>query len=132
MTQQEFEARTTVKVNASEFEAIHSVYMASDMDKDAFCTMWCKMNASRVKAAKRAAKQQATMDKLVSMMMFNPEWSDTEHYNTIAAPELSDSDKALLASVGIMVVEEPNDKGFLRYKRFGELRNEIHELLKTA
>lgn len=132
MTQQEFEARATVKVSATEFEAINTVYMASDIDKDEFCTMWRKINASRVKASKEAAKKQATMDKLVSMMMFNPEWSDTEHYNTIAAPELSDSEKSLLASVGIMVVEEPSDKGFLRYKRFGELRNEIHELLKIA
>lgn len=132
MTQQEFEARTAVKVNAREFEAIHSVYMASDIEKDEFCAMWCKMNASRVKAAKRAAKRQATMGKLASMVMRNAEWSDTEHYNTIAAPVLTDTEKALLASAGITVVEEPNGKGFLRYKRFGELRQEIHELLKTA
>lgn len=55
MTQQEFFDRTMVKVSEQEFMAIHIVYTASDLDKDAFCKAWCKMNATRVKTAKRVA-----------------------------------------------------------------------------
>ena len=52
MTQQEFFNRTGVEVSNNEFFAIHEVYCNSDLDKDDFCKMWCKMNQSRVKAAK--------------------------------------------------------------------------------
>ena len=52
MTQQEFESRTQVKVSINEWLAIDQIYSLSDVDKDTFCKLWCKMNASRVKAAK--------------------------------------------------------------------------------
>ena len=52
MTQQEFFNRTGVEVSNDEFFSIHEVYCNSDLDKDEFCKMWCKMNASRVKNAK--------------------------------------------------------------------------------
>lgn len=66
MTQQEFETRTQVNVSWKEFDAINEVYMNGDLDKDAFCKMWCKMNASRVLAAKidriAAEYEQANRD----------------------------------------------------------------------
>ena len=52
MTKQEFKNRTHVEVSDNEFEAINIVYEESDLQKDEFCKMWCKMNASRVKAAR--------------------------------------------------------------------------------
>ena len=52
MTKQEFTARVNVNVNDSEYEHIEAVYVASDLDKDAFCKLWVKKNESRVKAAK--------------------------------------------------------------------------------
>ena len=52
MTKQEFTNRTMVEVSNYEFDAINEVYMHSDLDKDQFCKMWCKMNATRVKNAK--------------------------------------------------------------------------------
>lgn len=55
---QEFTNRVKVQVSAEEFEAINTVYMASDLNKDEFCAMWRKMNASRVKAAKEAERLQ--------------------------------------------------------------------------
>lgn len=58
MTQQEFFERTKVQVSDNEFWAIHSVYAYSELDKDDFCKMWCKMNATRVKAAKTQIKRQ--------------------------------------------------------------------------
>lgn len=55
MTQQEFTSLTGVRVDEREFDAIHIVYMASDMDKFDFCNTWCKMNKSRVRSAKEQA-----------------------------------------------------------------------------
>lgn len=59
MTQQEFTQRTNVEVSNKEFDAINEVYMNSEVDKDEFCKMWCKMNQKRVKAAIEAEKAQA-------------------------------------------------------------------------
>ena len=47
MTKQEFIQRAIVKVSDDEFNAINTVYMASNVDKDTFCAMWRKMNSSR-------------------------------------------------------------------------------------
>lgn len=64
MTYTEFVNRTKVDVKGYEFDAIHTVYMASDLDKDEFCKMWCKMNASRVERAKEQAKKEAKNQKI--------------------------------------------------------------------
>lgn len=63
MLQKEFEDRTGVTVTTDEYLAIDTVYMASDLDKDEFCKMWCKMNASRIKAAKKSIAEKAAKDK---------------------------------------------------------------------
>ena len=131
MTIQEFQSRTQVRVNAAEFESINNVYMNADVDKDVFCKMWCKMNASRVKAAKKEIKKQQTIDKVLSMMMVNPEWSDVEHYNTIAVSVLSEKEQNLLESIGISLASEPDNNGFRHFKRFSELRPEINAFLKA-
>ena len=64
MTQQEFTSRTLVEVSTEEFWAINEVYNNSDIDKDEFCKMWRKMNASRVAAAKAQAKAQAKQERI--------------------------------------------------------------------
>ena len=132
MTIQEFQSRTQVSVDVSEFESITTVYMQSDVDKDTFCKMWRKMNATRVMAAKGQAKKQQTIDKVFSMVMTNPEWTDVEHYNDIAVAVLSSNDKALIESIGISLESEPDNNGFRHFKRFRELRPEINAFLKTA
>lgn len=132
MTIQEFQLRTQVSVDVSEFESITTVYMQSDVDKDTFCKMWCKMNATRVMAAKEQAKKQQTIDKVFSMVMTNPEWTDVEHYNDIAVAVLSSKDKALIESIGISLESEPDNNGFRHFKRFRELRPEINAFLKNA
>ena len=106
--------------------------MQSDVDKDTFCKMWCKMNATRVMAAKEQAKKQQTIDKAFSMVMTNPEWTDVEHYNDIAVAVLSSKDKALIESIGISLESEPDNNGFRHFKRFRELRPEINAFLKNA
>ena len=132
MTIQEFQSRTQVSVDVSEFESITTVYMQSDVDKDTFCKMWRKMNATRVMAAKGQAKKQQTIDKVFSMVMTNPEWTDVEHYNDIAVAVLSSKDKALIESIGISLESEPDNIGFRHFKRFSELRPEINAFLKNA
>ena len=132
MTIQEFQSRTQVSVDVSEFESITTVYMQSDVDKDTFCKMWCKMNATRVMAAKEQAKKQQTIDKVFSMVMTNPEWTDVEHYNDIAVAVLSSKDKALIESIGISLESEPDNNRFRHFKRFRELRPEINAFLKNA
>jgi len=57
MTQQEFFNRTGVEVSNDEFFAIHEVYCNSELDKDEFCKMWCKMNKTRVQNAKIEHRQ---------------------------------------------------------------------------
>lgn len=132
MTIQEFQSRTQVSVDVSEFESITTVYMQSDVDKDTFCKMWRKMNATRVMAANEQAKKQQTIDKVFSMVMTNPEWKDVEHYNDIAVAVLSSKDKALIESIGISLESEPDNNGFRHFKRFRELRPEINAFLKNA
>lgn len=57
MTRNEFETRTGVQVTDTEFWSINEVYNNSDVDKDEFCRLWCKMNPVRVATA-RAAKTE--------------------------------------------------------------------------
>ena len=64
MTKQEFENRTLVNVSFDEYEHIEAVYLASDLDKDEFCKMWCKMNKSRVNKAKEAIKETKRIESM--------------------------------------------------------------------
>lgn len=106
MTYKEFETRA-MAVSNEEFEHIHAVYMESDLDKDEFCKVWCKMNARRVKMYKaaQAAKEAAERlrDKLANIAMkirFSGRW------DCIADNELSESEKRTLAEVGISIEEK--------------------------
>ena len=47
-----------VEVSNNEFWAINEVYNNSDLNKDEFCKMWCKMNKSRVELAKMELKRR--------------------------------------------------------------------------
>lgn len=58
MTKQEFENRVKMIVTDNEFDAINTVYMNSDFDKDEFCTMWRKMNRKRIAAYKEQLKAE--------------------------------------------------------------------------
>lgn len=88
MTQREFTQRTLVEVSAEEFNAIHVVYLASDLDKDEFCKVWCKMNKTRIQAAKVARKKanerynrctqllaiMQTLDMMMEQYRYGSEW----------------------------------------------------------
>ena len=58
MTQQEFEQRVGMSVNATEYASIENVYMASDLDKDAFCILWEKMKLQKSCKSERRANNQ--------------------------------------------------------------------------
>ena len=56
MTQQEFQERVKMTVSAEEYDAIETVYLTCDLNKDEFCKMWVQMNKSRVERAIKEAK----------------------------------------------------------------------------
>lgn len=62
MTQNEFTQFTGVQVSNDEFWAINEVYNNSEVTKEEFCQMWCKLNPTRVKNAKteKAIKERNT------------------------------------------------------------------------
>lgn len=58
MLYSEFFERTGVSVDSKEYAAIEEVYYHFSGSKDEFCTWWCKLNADRVKAAKKAREER--------------------------------------------------------------------------
>lgn len=72
MTQQEFETRVKVQVNVKEFYAINEVYMNCDLDKDAFCKQWVRMNKKHIaqlKAAEAAQKAKQALNSKLRMLL---------------------------------------------------------------
>lgn len=51
------------------YDIIEPMYMRSDVDKDEFCAMWRKMNSSRVKQAKAAAKRVGELRKMIDKLL---------------------------------------------------------------
>lgn len=109
MTLQEFENRVKMTVSADEFDAIHVVYMASDLDKDEFCAMWRKMNRKRIARAKAEAKKQAEeqMKRDCTFALFNKlrRYSFDEKITLLAPTVLNEKECCLLENVGIAIKE---------------------------
>lgn len=105
MTQKEFEIRA-MEVTSKEFESINMVYMYSDLDKDEFCKMWCKMNYKRVKAYKEA-KRKAEMDADNKSKVFDiyqnlyTGLTYDQKFSLMATQVLKKDEKAFLDSIGI-------------------------------
>lgn len=72
MTRNEFETRTGVQVTDTEFWSINEVYNNSNVDKDEFCRLWCKMNPVRVATARSAKtaeeKRMQEMEKAMDIV----------------------------------------------------------------
>lgn len=107
MTQIEFTTRTNVEVSASEFDAINEVYMNCDLDKDEFCKMWRKMNATRVAKAlaEQKAKEQAEKDAERAYRIYN-KLSKINDYSTLSENVLTESEQKFLAGYGIEMMEQ--------------------------
>ena len=96
-----------VEVSNDEFWAINEVYNNSDLDKDEFCKMWCKMNASRVKAAKDNIKRQQKESSIKNTLTkwFN-KWAGKQKYydnyhTPIAYTKLSCNEVQAMSYAGI-------------------------------
>lgn len=109
MTQQEFSSRTLVEVSTEEFWAINEVYNHSDLNKDEFCKLWRKMNASRVAEAKAQAKAQAEQERvfakthtlILKLTCNNTAFGTTWYYRIPAIKMLNASDCKFLEEQGI-------------------------------
>ena len=127
MTQQEFTQRTNVQVSNTEFDAIHEVYMNSDLDKDEFCKMWVKMNKTRVENAKveRMIKQkdEAYRDALHKFYTKN---NDVNEFMTpICYVKISTYEVQAMSYAGIKVANEDG-----RAKYLSDIRYEIGKFLR--
>lgn len=142
MLQKEFEDRTGVKVSLEEYSAIETVYMASDLDKDEFCRMWCKMNTSRIKVAKKAqAEKEAKARENTRLLNIIGKLEKKHHYNIAEEPLtvclLSKSDVDFLQKIGIQMrisFQEAVDYGFPvpRHYRVSETAWHIKKYLKIV
>ena len=83
MTQQEFFNRTGVEVSNDEFWAINEVYNNSEVGKDEFCKLWCKMNPARVQKAKieRKWKEREASYKCVLQKWYEKWNRNNQKYN---------------------------------------------------
>ncbi len=142
MLQKEFEDRTGVKVTTDEYLAIDTVYMASDLDKDEFCKMWCKMNTCRVKSAKKTLAEKAAKTKEYARL-FNiiRKLEKKRHYNIAEEPLtvcfLGKSDVDFLQKFGIQMrisIQEAISYGYPspRHYRVSETSYQIKKYLKIV
>ena len=127
MTQQEFTQRTKVEVSFNEFNAIHEVYVNSDLDKDEFCKMWVKMNKTRVQNAKVErmikAKDEAYRDALHKFYTKN---NDVNEFMTpICYVKISTYEVQAMSYAGIKVANEDGRAKFL-----SDIRYEIGKFLR--
>ena len=86
MLKYEFEDRA-IKVSDEEFDSfINPMYMNSDVDKDEFCRLWCKMNFKRVERFKEEQRKNKEYCEAVDMMPYvtSKVW-DKETTNDIPA-----------------------------------------------
>lgn len=131
MTQIEFEQRVGMSVNATEYASIENVYMASDLDKDAFCNLWKKMNFKRVARAKeeQATKLKEQMKKEQLFSILNKACNKNDFFK-LADNFFNKSEKAVLESIGIHMQQE--SKGIPYFVSVASVLVDINEYLNIA
>ncbi len=108
MIQQEFEERVIVKVSAKEYEAIETVYMQSDLDKDEFCKLWIKMNKSRVNQAKKDKVEEEEKEKTRTMLFELSNMPQEKDFSLLADNYYNKKSKKVMESVGITMQDTSN------------------------
>lgn len=108
MIQQEFEERVIVKVSAKEYEAIETVYMQSDLDKDEFCKLWIKMNKSRVNQAKKDKVEEDEKEKTRTMLFELSNMPQGKDFSLLADNYYNKKSKKVMESVGITMQDTSN------------------------
>lgn len=131
MTQQEFEQRVGMSVKATEYASIENVYMASDLDKDAFCVLWKKMNFKRVARAieERATKMKEQKKKEQLFDILNKP-CDKNEFVTLAVNFYSKREKAVLESIGIHMQQERY--GILHFVSVASVSFDLRKYLNIA
>lgn len=107
MTQIEFTQRVGIEVSVKEFEAINEVYMNSDLDKDAFCRIWVKMNKTRVREARMKAaelREKQTLKEMAWALYQRISGMENTHL-AMAYTTLLPSQRNFLHGIGIEVNE---------------------------
>lgn len=122
MRQFEFEERVKMHVPQKEYEAIETVYLYSDLDKDEFCKMWVKMNKSRVERAieeeKKVRKENEDRERLWDIRN-----KLSRDFAKLAKDVLGSRDRAFLERKGIEL--EENRYGQTWYRNVSSVRYEI-------
>lgn len=108
MIQKEFEERVIVKVSAKEYEAIETVYMQSDLDKDEFCKLWIKMNKSRVNQAKKDKVEEEEKEKTRTMLFELSNIPQEKDFSLLADNYYNKKSKKVMESVGITMQDTSN------------------------
>lgn len=108
MMQKEFEERVIVKVSAKEYEAIETVYMQSDLDKDEFCKLWIKMNKSRVNQAKKDKVEEEEKEKTRTMLFELSNIPQEKDFSLLADNYYNKKSKKVMESVGITMQDTSN------------------------
>ena len=122
MRQFEFEERVKMHVTQKEYEAIETVYLYSDLDKDEFCRMWVKMNKSRVerevKKEKEIRKENEDRAKLWDIRA-----KMDKDYANLAVNVLNARERAFLERKGFRFEEDRYGQTW--FKTVSSLRYEI-------
>ncbi len=136
MTQFEFESLSKVKVSTDEFWSINEVYLNSDLDKVAFCKMWCKMNASRVAKAKEEAKaekaKESMLNKLYEIATIKHRISGYDSWSKLAPEYISYKDQMWLENLGIDMQYVAGAFGLKAFKSIGTVCYEVEQYIKKV
>ena len=108
MTQQEFTERVGILVDATEYAAIETVYMNSDLDKDEFCKLWIKMNKSRVNQAKKDKVEEDEKEKTRTMLFELSNMPQGKDFSLLADNYYNKKSKKVMESVGITMQDTSN------------------------
>ena len=128
MRQFEFEERVKVRVSPKEYEAIETVYLYSDLDKDEFCKMWVKMNKKRVEEAmelEKKAKERLELEDRAWQVYFkvkNVIDADFDKWSSYCSSVLNHKEQRLVEKLGFKIA----------WKELGTLRYELAQFLGIA
>lgn len=132
MTKQEFETRVKVEVTYTEFDAINTVYMGSDLDKDEFCKVWVSMNKSRVAEAKALAEVEAYNAKKAEYLFNLYHKYRNSSSEALYFDALTDKEIKKLESYGFSMTEkvysQSANEWFDTPKRMGTILYNIHRM----
>lgn len=139
MLKTEFEERVKMSVSDDEYyHIIEPMYMASDVEKDEFCSLWRKMNRNRVALYREEKRRREEHERLMYRLwkleqkLFSLSISAAVYM--MAEDLISDRDINLLKSVGIKTrewVEFPGAsiEGFYRHRNVDSVWHELREYL---